>query len=98
MVNRVLEQTHSVDACLIMQCIESLHLIKEVVVKAFQKEGWKTTLQDRNDVITPFEAALDLHKAFPEADVQVTPDTDHAATELGIRKALLEATAHFGKE
>jgi proline iminopeptidase len=54
-------------------------------------------VQGRYDVITPFEAAWDLHKAFPEAEFLVIPDAGHAVTEPGIRKALLEATDRFGQ-
>jgi len=52
-------------------------------------------VQGRYDVITPFEAAWDLHKAFPEADFKVIEDAGHAVTEPGVRRALLEATERF---
>jgi proline iminopeptidase len=55
-------------------------------------------VQGRYDVITPFEAAWDLHKAFPEAAFLVIPDAGHAVTEPGIRKALLQATDSFGQQ
>ncbi len=52
-------------------------------------------VQGRYDVITPFEAAWDLHKAFPEADFKIIEDAGRAVTEPGVRRALLQATEQF---
>ena len=54
-------------------------------------------VQGRYDVITPFQAAWDLHKAFPEADFRVVPDAGHAITEPGIRRELLAAVKRFSQ-
>ena len=52
-------------------------------------------VQGRYDVITPLQAAWDLHKAFPEATFCVVPDAGHAVSEPGIERALLQATNDF---
>jgi proline iminopeptidase len=37
-------------------------------------------------------SAWELHRAWPEASLQVIPDAGHSMTEVGIRSALIEAT------
>ena len=49
----------------------------------------------RYDVICPVMNAWDLHRAWPEATLRIIPDAGHAATELGIIDALIEATDSF---
>ncbi|HET6892151.1 MAG TPA: prolyl aminopeptidase [Pyrinomonadaceae bacterium] len=49
----------------------------------------------RYDVICPFMNAWDLHRAWPEATLQIIPDAGHAATEAGIADALVKATDSF---
>jgi proline iminopeptidase len=39
-----------------------------------------------------FPDAWELHRAWPEATLQIVPDAGHSATEAGIRSALIEAT------
>jgi proline iminopeptidase len=39
--------------------------------------------------------AWDLHRAWPEAELNVIPDAGHAATEPGITDALVRATDGF---
>jgi proline iminopeptidase len=46
----------------------------------------------RYDVICPVQNAWDLHRAFPEANLQIIPDAGHAYDEPGILHALLEIT------
>lgn len=46
----------------------------------------------RYDVVCPIENAWDLHRAWPEAKLQVIPDAGHSATEPAIARALVEAT------
>jgi proline iminopeptidase len=52
-------------------------------------------VQGRYDVVCPMTSAWDLHRAFPEADLQLVPDAGHSALEPGIRAALVEATDRF---
>ena len=49
-------------------------------------------IQGRYDVVCPMVSAWDLHRAWPEATLQIIPDAGHSATETGIRSALLDAT------
>lgn len=52
-------------------------------------------VQGRYDVVCPARSAWDLHRAWPEADFQIIPDAGHAASEPGIRAALVAATERF---
>ena len=49
----------------------------------------------RYDVICPVMNAWDLHRAWPEATLNIIPDAGHAATEPGITDALVRATDSF---
>jgi len=50
----------------------------------------------RYDVVCPLEQAWALHRAWPEARLEIIPDAGHSATEPGIVDALLRATREFG--
>jgi proline iminopeptidase len=52
-------------------------------------------VQGRYDVATPAVTAWELHKAWPEAGFVLVEGAGHAATEPGIRHALIEATDRF---
>ena len=52
-------------------------------------------VQGRYDVVCPMQSAWELHRAWPEADLRVTPDAGHSALEPGNRSALVEATDRF---
>lgn len=52
-------------------------------------------VQGRYDVVCPMISAWELHRAWPEADLQIIPDAGHSALEPGIRSALVEATDNF---
>ena len=52
-------------------------------------------VQGRYDVVCPMKSAWELHRAWPEADLQVVGDAGHAASEKGILSALIEATDRF---
>ncbi len=52
-------------------------------------------VQGRYDVVCPIRSAWDLHRAWPEADLHITPDAGHAASENGTRSALIAATNSF---
>jgi proline iminopeptidase len=52
-------------------------------------------VQGRYDVVCPMKSAWDLHRAWPEAELQIVPDAGHAASEPGIQSRLVEATDRF---
>jgi len=49
----------------------------------------------RYDLCTPVFIAWDLHRAWPEADLHIVPDSGHAMTEGGIVDELISATEKF---
>lgn len=49
-------------------------------------------VQGRYDVVCPARSAWDLHRAWPEARLQIIQDAGHAAAEPGIKAALVDAT------
>lgn len=51
-----------------------------------------TIIHGRYDIICPFETAWRLHKAWPEAKLEIIKDAGHAAGEVGITDALIRAT------
>ena len=52
-------------------------------------------VQGRYDVVCPMESAWALHRAWPEADFIVSPDSGHSAFEPGNSRALVAATDRF---
>jgi proline iminopeptidase len=54
-------------------------------------------IHGRYDIICPMESAWDLHKAYPEAELEIIKDAGHAASEPGIMDALIRATDYFGQ-
>ena len=51
----------------------------------------------RYDVICPLENAWALHRALPGSELVIVPDAGHAASEPGIRSALVETTDRFAR-
>ncbi|HEX2270443.1 MAG TPA: prolyl aminopeptidase [Pyrinomonadaceae bacterium] len=49
----------------------------------------------RYDIVCPFMSAWDLHRAWPEASLEIIANAGHAATEPGIADALVRATDRF---
>jgi len=49
-------------------------------------------VQGRYDVVCPMQSAWDLHRAWPDATLQIIPDAGHSALETGIIDALVRAT------
>lgn len=49
----------------------------------------------RYDVVCPVEQAWELHRAWPDARLEIIPDAGHSATEPGIVDALMTATSQF---
>jgi proline iminopeptidase len=54
-------------------------------------------IQGRYDVVCPMKSAWDLHRAWPEAELQTVPDAGHAASESGILSRLVAATDRFAQ-
>jgi proline iminopeptidase len=54
-------------------------------------------VQGRYDVVCPARSAWDLHRAWPEATLQIVPDAGHSAFEPGITRALVAATDRFAR-
>ena len=52
-------------------------------------------VQGRHDCCTPPRAAWALHKAWPEADLQIIPDGGHLFSEPGVLDGLIRATDRF---
>lgn len=52
-------------------------------------------VQGRYDVVTPMETAWALHRAWPEAALEIIPDAGHTVTEPGIADAIIRATDRF---
>lgn len=55
-------------------------------------------VQGRYDVVTPMMTAWALHRAWPEAELEIVPDAGHTATEPGIVDALVRATDRFAED
>jgi len=54
-----------------------------------------TIVQGRYDVVCPMRSAWDLHRAWPEAQLEIVDDCGHSAFELGIASKLVEATDRY---
>ena len=54
-------------------------------------------VQGRYDVVCPMRSAWDLHRAWPEADLKIVPDSGHSAFEVGTVHELVAATDRFAK-
>ncbi len=54
-------------------------------------------VQGRYDVVCPMKSAWDLHRAWPEAELQIVPDAGHSAFEPGIIDRLVRATRKFAR-
>ncbi|HEU4770275.1 MAG TPA: prolyl aminopeptidase [Pyrinomonadaceae bacterium] len=49
----------------------------------------------RYDIVCPFMSAWELHRAWPEAKLDIIPDAGHSVKEPGITDALVRATDSF---
>lgn len=68
----------------------------QLIRDAYKLEGIPGVIvQGRYDVCTPAMTAWDLHRAWPEAELNIVPDAGHAYDEPGILDALIEATDRF---
>lgn len=54
-------------------------------------------VQGRYDVVCPARSAYDLHRAWPEAELQIVADAGHSASEPGILSRLIDASDRFAE-
>ena len=54
-------------------------------------------VQGRYDVVCPMESAWELHRAWPEAKLEIIDDAGHSLSEKGITSALIESTERYAK-
>ena len=52
-------------------------------------------VQGRYDAVTPPATAWDLHRTWPQAELQIVADAGHASSEPGIMRRLVMATDRF---
>jgi proline iminopeptidase len=55
-------------------------------------------VQGRYDVVCPMTSAWDLHRAWPEAELNIIPDSGHSALEPSTINALVDATNRLRDE
>ena len=68
------------------QLIRAAHRLKDIP---------GVIVHGRYDVVTPAKIAVDLARAWPEADLRIVADAGHAMTETGIVHELVTATKRF---
>ncbi|MCG6118521.1 MAG: prolyl aminopeptidase [Aquimonas sp.] len=56
-----------------------------------------TIVHGRYDVVCPLQNAWDLHRAWPEATLEIVADAGHSAFEPGITDALIRATEGYAE-
>lgn len=69
----------------ILENIEAIRSIPGIIV------------QGRYDVVCPIMSAWELHRAWPEAQLEIISDAGHSAFEPGITDALIRATDFFAE-
>ena len=67
----------------LIENIDRIHHIPSVIVHG------------RYDIVCAFRNAWDLHRAWPEAALEIIPDAGHSVHEPGITDALVRATDSF---
>ena len=70
------------------QLLHDLHRIRKIPA---------VIVQGRYDVICPVRSAWDLHRAWPQADLQLVDDAGHSAFERSTARALVRATDRFAR-
>jgi proline iminopeptidase len=56
-----------------------------------------TIVQGRFDVVCPMRSCWDLHKAWPEANLRIVPDSGHSAFEASTARELVMATDRYSR-
>ena len=54
-------------------------------------------VQGRFDVVCPMRSAWDLHKAWPEAELRIVPDSGHSAFEPSTARELVKAADRYSR-
>lgn len=68
----------------------------QLLANAYRLHGIPAVIvQGRYDVVCPARSAWDLHRAWPQAKLEIIPDAGHSAFEPGIVDALVRATDRF---
>ncbi|WP_018867627.1 MULTISPECIES: prolyl aminopeptidase [unclassified Thioalkalivibrio] len=57
-----------------------------------------TLVHGRYDVVCPVNQAVALHRAWPQAQLEIVPDAGHSAAEPGILRRLVAATDRLAAE
>ncbi len=68
------------------QLLEDVYKIKQIPT---------VIVHGRYDMVCPVKNAWDLHRAWPEAQLEIIPNAGHAADEAGTIDALVRATERF---
>ncbi len=100
---KVIEQHTSDDFAIAIARIENHYMINrgwleegQLIEGADRLRGIPGIIvQGRYDCCTPPAAAWDLHKAWPEAELEIVPDGGHLFNEPGILDGLIRATDAF---
>ena len=69
--------------------IESVDKIKDIPTEI---------IQGRYDVVCPMVSAWELHRALPDANLHIIPDSGHSMMENGIRSKLIELTDRYAND
>jgi proline iminopeptidase len=70
----------------------------QLIANADRLKGIRGVIvQGRHDMCTPPAAAWDLHKAWPEARLEIVPDGGHLFNEPGVLDGLIRATDEFAR-
>ncbi len=80
--------------------IEAHYFVHNIFLEPNQlvRDAWKlrdipgVIVHGRYDMVCPLESAWDLHRAWPEAQLEIVPSAGHSASEPGIVDALVQAT------
>jgi proline iminopeptidase len=56
-----------------------------------------TIVHGRYDVVCPLQNAWDLHKLWPQAKLEITPNSGHSAFEAENAEALVRATDAYAR-
>lgn len=89
-----------------LACIECHYFLNntfleedQIIKNADQLLGIPGTLiHGRYDVVCPLDNAYDLHKAWPESELQIIPASGHSAFEPGITNAIIMVTNRIARE
>jgi proline iminopeptidase len=103
------QATHDIDSAgnpeLAMARLEAHYFVN----RGFFSDGWiiqhanrlvgipGVIVQGRYDMVCPVEAAFELSRAWPDAQLRIVEDAGHSAWEPGIQLALVTALNQFAK-